>query len=190
VRPIPTFRVGILSALALVMALAAPVGEAKEEESALTLQQRVKAAFIYKFASYVEWPRATFAEAETPIVIGVADAEAIARELERAVQGRKVGDRPVHVRRLARSEATADCCQILFVGGEGAGRFREMLDHLHGQPVLTVTDVAAGLPKGSVINFLSADDRIRFDISREAAERNGLQLSSQLLSVARRVVAP
>jgi len=56
--------------------------------------------------------------------------------------------------------------------------------------VLTVTEAATEHPKGSIINFLAAEDRIRFDISREAAERNGLQLRSQLLGVARQVIAP
>jgi len=65
----------------------------------------------------------------------------------------------------------------------------ELLAGAQGHPVLTVTEVDAQHPKGSVINFLASEDRIRFDISREAAERNGLQLGSQLLRVARQVAS-
>jgi hypothetical protein len=65
-----------------------------------------------------------------------------------------------------------------------------MLANARGHPVITVTNVEVQHPKGSIINFLVTDDRIRFDISREAAERNGLQLRSQLLSVAHQVAAP
>ena len=65
-----------------------------------------------------------------------------------------------------------------------------MLAHAQGRPVLTVTETATEHPKGSIINFLAVDERVRFDISREAAERNGLQLRSQLLGVARQVISP
>lgn len=160
------------------------------EEPASAIQQRVKAAFLYKFAAYVEWPRDAFSEPESPIVFGIAGADAIARELEQAVLGRKVGARPVQVRRLGRGEAAGDCCQILFIGGGERGRAAELLTRAQGHPVLTVTEAHAEHPKGSIINFLVADERIRFDISREAAERNGLQLSSQLLGVARQVASP
>ena len=180
---------GLRPALILALLLAAPLCQAAEE-SALAIQQRIKAAFLYKFAAYVEWPPGAFAEPESPLVIGVAGAEAIASELEQAVLGRKVGARAVQVRRLARGESANDCCQILFIGGGERARTTELLARVYGRPVLTITEVDKEHPKGSVINFLAIEDRIRFDISREAAEKNGLQLRSQLLSVARHVASP
>ena len=180
---------GLRRSLILVLAIAVPLCHAADE-SALAIQQRIKAAFLYKFAAYVEWPSGVFAQTDAPIVIGVAGADAIARELEQAAVGRKTAGRPVIVRRIARGEPVADCCQILFIGTGEPARVEELLSHTQGRPVLTVTEVAAQHPKGSIINFLAAEDRIRFDISREAAERNGLQLRSQLLSVARQVAAP
>jgi hypothetical protein len=163
---------------------------AAAEEPGRTLPQRIKAAFLYKFAAYVEWPGNAFAGSDSPIVIGVSGAEAIARELEQVVVGRSVGARPLQVRRLRRGEMANDCCHILFVGdGDEKGRAIELLERAEGHPVLTVTDSGRDQPKGSVINFLAVEDKVRFDISREAAERNGLQLRSQLLGVARQVVA-
>lgn len=174
----------------LAFVVAAALCEAAEEP-ARVVQERIKAAFLYKFAAYVEWPRDTFADAQTPIVIGVAGADGLARELEQAVVGRQVGGRALEVRRLARGESASDCCQILFVGaGHERGRATQLLADARGRPVLTVTETATEHPKGSIINFLAVDDRIRFDISREAAERNGLQVRSQLLGVARQVVSP
>jgi hypothetical protein len=181
--------VGLRRALIVVLAVAAPLCGAAEESS-LAIQQRIKAAFLYKFAAYVEWPASVFSLPESPIVIGVAGSDAIARELEQAVLGRKVAGRVVNVHRIARGDAAGECCQILFIGAGERGRTAEMLTQAEGRPVLTVTEVAAQHPKGSIINFLAMEDRIRFDISREAAERNGLQLSSQLLGVARQVDSP
>jgi hypothetical protein len=176
--------------LTLAFALTAALCEAAEEPVRV-VQERVKAAFLYKFAAYVEWPADTFLDPGSPIVIGVAGADGLASELEQAVVGRQIGARPLEVRRLGRGESASDCCQILFVGASHErGRAAQLLAHAQGRPVLTVTDAVTEHPKGSIINFLAAEDRIRFDISREAAERNGLQLRSQLLGVARQVIAP
>jgi hypothetical protein len=168
-----------------VILVAMPSAFAAAEEAA-ALNERVKAAFIAKFASYVEWPSDAFPAPDSPIVIGVANAGAIAGELETAVSGRSVGGRPLAVRRVGPNER-ASCCQVLFIGGAEGARTAELLAQAQGHPVLTVTDRAAEHPRGSVINFVSSDDRIRFDIARDAAERNGLQLRSQLLGVARQV---
>jgi hypothetical protein len=182
--------VGLRHALIFALASAAPLCDAAEE-SALAIEQRVKAAFLFKFAAYVEWPPGVLSQPETPIVIGVAGAEAIAQELEQVAVGRTIAGRPVNVRRLARGDSSAgECCQILFIGAGERARTAELLAGAQGRPVLTVTEVSAQHPKGSIINFLATEDRIRFDISREAAERNGLQLRSQLLSVARQVGSP
>ena len=180
---------GLRRALTLLLAIAAPLCNAADE-SALAAQQRIKAAFLYKFAAYVEWPSSVFSQPETPIVIGVAGSDAIARELEQVVVGRTIAGRPVNVRRLARGDSAGECCQILFIGAGERARTAELLAGAQGHPVLTVTEVDAQHPKGSIINFLATEDRIRFDISREAAERNGLQLRSQLLRVARQVDSP
>jgi YfiR/HmsC-like len=168
------------------MILAATLGHAADEAAA-AVQQRVKAAFLYKFASYVEWPAAVFKAPDSPIVIGVSGADGVATELEKAVAGRRVADRPVTVQRLPAGAAAKGCCHILFVGGT-AHEGGELLAAASGHGVLTVTEASGALPRGSVINFLEADNRVRFDISREAAERNGLQVRAQLLAVARDVV--
>jgi hypothetical protein len=177
------FRRALIAAVAFSASLCAAV-----EDPAQAIQQRVKAAFLYKFAAYVEWPNEAFPAANSALVIGVVGAEAVARELEQAVAGREVDGRRMQVRRLKRGEAPGDCCHILFVGADNAAAsLAELLEEAEGRPVLTVTDAAKDHPKGSVINFLASQDRVRFDISREAAERNGLQLRSQLLGVARQV---
>jgi hypothetical protein len=176
---------------ALILALVAWASAAfAAEDPAPLLEQQVKAAFLYKFAAYVEWPPGVLAEAESPIVIGVASADRIAQELDQAVRGRTIAGRTVQVRRLEPGESADDCCHILFIGAGERRRAKELLARSQGRPVLTVTDSGVEHPKGSVINFLAYENRVRFDISREAAERNGLVLRSQLLAVARQVVGP
>ena len=174
-------------AAALVLALPGAAADA----AALSLQQRVKAAFLYKFAGYVEWPQGAFADAQSPIVIAVAGADDVAQELEQAIADRTIAGRALQVRRFAGAEKPGDCCQILFVGARNdSARTAELLAAAQGRPVLTVTDRESQHPRGSVINFVPGEDRVRFDISREAAERNSLQLRSQLLGVARQVRGP
>jgi len=170
-------------ALTLVVACAACSVHA--EPSGVALQQRIKAAFLTKFPAYVEWPSSAFRQPQAPFVIGVAGAESVARELEQASAARTVNGRPLRVHRLAAGEPADDCCHVIFVGSDsGPERAAELVAQARGKPVLTVTDTQDP-PPGSVINFRVQDDRVRFDISRGAAERNQLQLRSQLLAVAR-----
>lgn len=172
----------------LALLVAAPAWGAADE-AARVLQERVKAAFLYKFAGYVEWPAAAFPKPDSPLVIGVAGADQLSRELQQAVGGRQVAGRTLQVRQLGPETAVEDCCHILFVGaGSRHERTMQLLASAKGRPVLTVTD-STDHPTDSVINFLVVDDRVRFDISRDAAERKGLQLRSQLLGVARQIVS-
>ena len=170
-------------ALTLALAWAACAVHAEPPDTAL--QQRIKAAFLTKFPAYVEWPASAFRQPQSPLVIGVAGAEPVAHELEQAAAGRTVTGRPLVVHRLTAGERANDCCHVVFVGADnGPERTADLVAQARGKPVLTVTDTE-NPPPGSVINFRVEDDRVRFDISRAAAERNRLQLRSQLLAVAR-----
>lgn len=148
----------------------------------------IKAAFLYKFGSFIEWPPAAFPSPAAPFEIGVVGADAIAAELERVVAGRTVQSRPVVVRRLKRGDSLAGL-HALFVGpSEGAG-LGQILEGARGQPLLVVTDSPQGAPPpGSMINFVLEDDRLRFDVALAAAEQGGLRISSRLLAVARKVI--
>ena len=169
--------------LGLVLALSAAASDPPQERV-----DALKAAFLYRFAAFIEWPASAFPDAESPIVIGVVGADPVAAELARALPGRKAASRPIRMVQVERGAQAGNCCHIVFVGA-ASGRTDEILAQAQGHAVLTVTDVGSSHPKGSVINFLLLEDRLRFDISREAAERNGLTLRSQLLAVARQVSA-
>lgn len=190
-RPLPGLAAAArLMLLALLVPLIAATVAAASQDESLTLERRVKAAFLYKFAGYVEWPAQAFASPNNEIVIGVVGADAVADELEQVVAGRRVGNRSLTVRRVSRADPDLKV-HILFVGrGFDRAHSLELLSQTLGQPVLTVTEAESGLPTGSVINFVIVDNKVRFEISAAAAERNGLRLGSQLLAVARQVRMP
>ena len=146
----------------------------------------VKAAFIYKFANYIEWPPSAFAAATSPLVIGVAGGEEIGNELERLVPGRTVNGHPVAVKRVKEGEPLRGV-HVLFIGRD-QGAIAPLLRSAQQQSVLTVTDADRGLEMGSAINFVPAGERIAFEVSLDAAEKTGHKISSRMLSVARRVL--
>jgi hypothetical protein len=92
----------------------------------------------------------------------------------------------VTVRRIRSGEQITGV-HVLFISRSEAGRLGELLPMTQAQPVLTVTETEKGLAQGSVINFVVADNRVRFEVSLETANRNGLRIGAPLLAVAQRV---
>lgn len=177
----------IMVALAFVLCVAGWRSlEARSAEDAGQLEAQIKAAFLYKFAGYVEWPQTAFAQPETPFTIAVMGADPVAVELVRVVAGRRVNDRDVIVKRLASSDSVAGA-HILFIGGGVSAPLDQLLQAARPLPVLTVTETEGALAQGSVINFVVSDRRVRFEISRGSADRSRLRLSSRLLAVAQHV---
>lgn len=162
---------------AIAPALAQPNG---------SLERSVKAAFLYKFLGYTEFPSNAFADAAAPVVIGVIGADELAAELARVVAGRNVAGRPVQVKVFREGDTPAQV-HLLFIGGADPARVRDVLRAVKGSPMLLVTENEQGLLHGSVINFKIVDERVRFDVSLEAADRNSVKLSSRLLTVANNV---
>lgn len=142
------------------------------------LERSVKAAYLFKFLGYVEFP----ADPGAALVVGVMAADDVAAEVTRLTAGRTVNGRPVTVRTLRDGEPTTGL-QMLFVGA-GTERPVQTLRAAAQNGVLTVTDDENGLQQGAIINFRLVEDRIRFEVSLPAAERSNLKLSSRLLSVA------
>jgi hypothetical protein len=178
-----------MGALIARLALAAALicAGAALAQSERTAEIQIKAAFLYKFGGFVEWPAVAFARADSPFTIGVHGADALAAELEQVVAGRSVHGRQVAVRRLRRGDAL-DGLHVLFVGQQEAARLAEIVAGLKGPTPLIVTESENALSRGSMINFVSAEDKVRFDVALLPAERGQLRISSRLLGVARKVV--
>lgn len=145
-------------------------------------QATIKAAFLYQFATYVEWPAGTFQRPGQPLVMAVSGDDEFHADLEQLVTGRTLEGRPIVVRKLAET-ASASGVHVLFLGKRRESRLREAIESAAGAIVI-VTDQVNGLRAGSVINFTSEVSRVRFAVSLAAAEARNLKLSARLLAVA------
>ena len=177
------------SAWPRVLLLAVLIGATLASNAGLTDRQveyRIKAAFVCKFGSYVEWPSQAFAQAKTPLTIGVAAADSVVDEIARTAAGESIEGRPIAVRRLTRGDTVNDL-HILFIARSHNTELTEALASVRGRPVLTVTE--ADQPDGvlGMVNFVIIDDKVRFDIALPPAELSGLKISARLLGVARKV---
>lgn len=152
-------------------------------------ERSVKAAYLYKFSGYVEWPESAFARPDTPLTFGVMGDEAMAAELARLAAGRSVDGRPLAVRRLQPGEPLAGL-HVLFVGRAESARLEQLSRATGTRPILIVTESEGALAQGSTINFVVAEGRVKFSIAVESAEKRLLKLSSRLLTVAQNMGAP
>lgn len=150
-------------------------------------EYQVKAAFLFNFAKFVEWPSSSFSDASAPLQICVFGQDPFGEALrnitnEKTVNGRKFEIRQVSDLRDARS------CHILFVASSGKIPAKQIVEALRGASVLTVGDTKGFAEQGGMINFVLENDRVQFEVSRKAAEEAGLKISSKLLSVAKLVI--
>jgi hypothetical protein len=147
-------------------------------------EYQVKAAFLYNFAKFVEWPAHAFKSPEDPVVICVMGRSPFGPLLEQAVSGKQIEGRPLAVREIAEiREAVA--CQILFVAAGEKKRVPAILDQIKTGAVLTVGETQNFAAAGGVINFKLEDGKVRIEVNVYAAERAKLRISSKLLSLAK-----
>jgi hypothetical protein len=149
-------------------------------------EYQVKAAYLYKFASYIEWPAGPASDAATPIVIGVIASDAVAADMTNVLQGQSVANRPIVVRRID-AHGRLDGLNVLFVARTHAGRLPELAAALQGRPVLTVTESEAPGDASGMVNFVVIDDKVKFDIALPRVAHSGLKISARLLAVAHAV---
>jgi hypothetical protein len=166
-------------------ALACAGGAARAQGIAAARESAIKAAFLYKFGSFVEWPAGVFRAPTSPFLIGVYGDDAVAAELEQLTQGRDIEGHPVIVHRLREGEDVSPL-HVLFAGGPRESRARDVLGAVRG-PVLTVADGPIGGRPGAVLYFTQEQGRVRFSASLPAAAARGLKLSAKLLAVAQQV---
>jgi hypothetical protein len=165
--------------LDLVLA-AAPIAA----QAARPTEYQVKAAFLYNFAKFVEWPSGAFDGPSSPLVICIAGEDPFGNFLTGIVAGKTINGRRLIVER--RSE-TADfrSCHIVFAGVAEKKRLPQILDSLKGAAVLTVGETDRFAQEGGIVDFYLDQDRVRFEINVAASTRCRLKISSKLLALAR-----
>lgn len=153
------------------------------EAEAPPTEYQVKAALLYNFAKYVEWPAHAFVAPASPLVIGIAGEDPFGEELEKIVGGKTIGARAIVVKRLAKENPPVHC-QVLFVGYSEKKRRKEILEKVQGLPVLTVGEGEEFLVQGGVIAFVRRENKVRFQVDLKTARKGQLTISSRVLNVA------
>lgn len=177
-------RLTQLALIANLAALAPPAQPAMARDGAL--ERSVKAAYLYKFLAYTDFPAHAFIDPSAAIVIGVVGSEEMAGEVQRIVAGRSINGRAIIVRSWRDGEQTGPA-HLLFVAGADSARVARVLRQSQPGPILLVSECGNGLQAGSTINFKIIEQHVRFDVSLDAAEKSNIKLSSRLLSVANHV---
>jgi hypothetical protein len=146
----------------------------------------VKAAFLYKFARFAEWPPAAFDRADSPLAICIFGPDPFSGALERTVAGESVNGRPITILRPGRSQELRKC-HLVFFSQPDRSRLVEQLQGLMHFPVVTVGETADFLEKGGVIRLVVEQNRVHVEVNLQALDRNPVKLSSKLLRIARLV---
>jgi hypothetical protein len=175
-NPGPIHRLALLTGLLAVPALA-------QSSPTPSPEHVVKAAFLYNFTRFVEWPAAPVDCTTAPLNIAVLGQDPFGPALDRTVAGRRVGSQPIRVQRLRRA-AEIEPCTLLFVTAAESERLAEVLGALRGRPVLVVGESPGFARRGGAIGFHVDGKRVRFETNRQAAAAAGLTLSSRLLALA------
>lgn len=165
---------GLIAALALLACAGGARGNDLPE-------YRLKAAFLFNFALFTEWPT----EVGPTLNVCVHGQDPFGEEID-ALQGRAVGNRRVAIQRKPRIDGLKDC-QVVFISSSAIGNLPRVLDALRGLPVLTVADSPGAARDGVALNMGVAQSKIVFEANLDAARAAKLALSSKMLRLAREV---
>lgn len=150
-------------------------------------EYQVKAAFLYNFSKFVEWPGETLDGNTIPMRLCVLNDPSFGQQLSEIVRGKIIKNRPVVVVSVKTGEESRGC-QLLFIGSSQSRQTRHVLDALQGTSTLTVGETRDFLKEGGIINFVLQENRVRFQVNHKAATQAGLRISSKLLSLAELVI--
>ena len=147
-------------------------------------EYQVKAAFLYNFAKFVEWPGDATEGGGPALIIGVLGDDPFGPALDDTVSGKSVNGRGLEVKRFSQI-GDLEPCQVLFVGTSMMPRLPEILSRVRGSPVLTIGEADKFAQDGGIVRLVTENNKVRFEINVDAAERAGLRISSKLLALAR-----
>jgi len=150
-------------------------------------EYRIKAAFLFNFAHYVEWPPEAFKDANSPLTYCTIGDDPFDGVLDESLNAKSVGTHPLRVQHL-RPPENFQGCQIVFIGANEKKRTTAILETLKQSPVLVVGESNHFIQQGGTVGFLSEENTVRFEVNLDAAQRARLNISATLLSVAKTVI--
>jgi hypothetical protein len=196
-------RVYNLIVLALALLVTPCVAEDRDGPAA-SREYRIKAGFLYNFMKFVDWPKEKVPDANTPLVIGIIGKDPF-QDAFKPLQEKEAKDRKVVIQRfegfveLEKSgkkkkdqphpkNQDIQKCHLLFICSSEKDSLKDIMDAVKGCGVLTVGEVQGFLESGGIINFIVEEEKVRFEINVTAANQAKLQIRSQLLRLAKRVI--
>ena len=177
---------GMKAALRALVLLAVGLAPVLLDAQTLPLRQeyKLKAAFIYNFLQFIEWPSGAFSSKDSPLVIGVYDQDELTALLQILVDTELINNRRIVVRRLT-DTSDFSSCQLIFVPRTHANAMPDIISQTDGKNVLTVGESKGFARNGGAINFYVEENKLRFEVNRSVLKRSNLQASSRLLRLAR-----
>lgn len=147
-------------------------------------EYKLKAVYLYKFATYVQWPEKAFHDDASPFVIGILGPDPVGTDLRQIAKVKKIDGRKIEVRNYKQAKDVRDC-HILFMSRALKSEIqRAAVKLLSGRKILFVGETPDFLKHGGVINFVVQENRIQIYVSESAYKREGLKISAQLLRIA------
>ena len=146
-------------------------------------EYEVKAAFLYHFAQFIEWPDDLIPHRSSPIIYGILGEDPFGDALERIIATKKIHGRTLQLKRF-KSLEDLEFCHVLFVKLTEKEQTQDVMDALRVRPILTVGETEQFVHQGGIINFVIRDNRVKFEVSLSAADRAEIRLKSQLLRLA------
>jgi hypothetical protein len=165
----------------LLAFVGAPVDRAQEGSPG---EYQLKAAFLFNFAKFIDWPPASFPNPQSPFVICILGTDPFGPVIDEVLKGKSIADRPVAVERI-KTIAQIRQCHMVFVSQSESFHLADIVQSMHGACVLLVGEADGFAEAGGTIQFALEDNHVRFLINPDAAARAGLKVSSKLLSLAR-----
>ena len=156
---------------------------ARSQADALN-EYQVKAAFLFNFAKFIEWPQGTYSSAQAPFTICIFGKDPFGKMLDEALAGKSMNNHPVTILRLS-DDIELRHCQMVFVSSSENRRYAEILEKVRGTSALLVGETDGFAAAGGMIEFLLEDNHVRFAINPDATRRAGLKCSSSLLALAK-----
>ena len=173
--------IGICGAFGVIGGAAAQ-DDSQASPQDLEREYLIKAAFLYNFAKFTQWPDAAFGGPQAPLRVCVLGADPFGTALD-SIVGKSVRNREVVTARLA-AGSDAGGCHLLFVAESEQDRLSGILEGLVAQPILTISDMTDFAKSGGMINLKVAENRIKFSINLGVARDAALNFSSRLLNLA------
>jgi hypothetical protein len=147
-------------------------------------EYEVKAAFLYNFTRFIDWPPQTISGSSEPFVIGIIGGNPFGKHLEEVIKGENVGTHPITIVEFNKPDDISKC-HILYINSTNTDYIRKVLKSANKQPVLTICESVSFPRLGGHIRFFTEDSKIRFMVNTDATRRSGFKISSKLLSVAK-----